>query len=902
MVLNIRECSVFYDINIYLYQKLLWHHFCFFYNRKYIKKAKIRCGLQLCFIFVIIVHQIHQGMENNFSQRVRKIMTFGREEAGRLQSNYLSPEHLMLGLLRNGEGLAIQALNDFGIDLETLKQDIDSKILDNHDNEVNESHEVVLTKNTEKILKMSILEARLTKSEETDSEHLLLAILKDYDNSVAETLRIYNMDYSGAFMYVKNIISKESEDQILPQMGADFTDDEDEDDDASAGKSSYNNTNTQTRQSSDTPVLDNFGTDMTKAALENQLDPIVGREKEIERLAQILSRRKKNNPVLIGEPGVGKSAIVEGLALRITQKKVSRILFDKRVIALDMASVVAGTKYRGQFEERIKAILNELTKNPNIILFIDEIHTIVGAGGATGSLDAANMLKPALARGEIQCIGATTLDEYRKNIEKDGALERRFQKIMVAPTTAEETLQILNNIKGRYEEHHNVKYTDEALDACVKLTDRYITDRNFPDKAIDALDEAGSRMHISNIQVPAIIEELENELKTVVDEKTEAVKAQKYELAASFRDKQRQLMLRLEEEEANWEKDLKEQPQIVDDEKVAEVVAMMSGVPVQRIAEAETKKLLAMKDTLKAAVIGQDDAVVKIVKAIQRNRVGLKNPNKPIGTFMFLGPTGVGKTHLAKKIAEQLFDSSEALIRIDMSEYMEKFTVSRLVGAPPGYVGYEEGGLMTEKVRRKPYSVVLLDEIEKAHPDVFNLLLQVLDEGHLTDSLGRKIDFKNTILIMTSNVGTRQLKDFGKGIGFSSSVTAGKENEYSRNVLQKALNKTFSPEFLNRIDDIITFDQLSKESINKIIDIELKDFYKRVSELGYTLEITPEAKEFLSEKGYDVQFGARPLKRAIQNYLEDEIAEVILSEEIQKGHTIEAILDKEAGKIVLKEK
>lgn len=839
-------------------------------------------------------------MENNFSQRVRKIMTFSREEAGRLQSTYLGPEHLMLGILRNGEGLALQALKDFGIDLTLLKENIDDKILAQQEGypSSDNNNETVLNKSTEKILKMSILEARLTKSKETDSEHLLLAILKENDNIAAQSLNDFNMDYSGVFVYVRdmeNYLDKEDED-ISPRMGADFTDDDDDDESAS---NSSQGINTQPRSATDTPVLDNFGTDITKAASNNELDPIVGREKEIERLGQILSRRKKNNPILIGEPGVGKSAIVEGLALRIVQKKVSRILFDKRVIALDMASVVAGTKYRGQFEERIKAILNELSKNPNIILFIDEIHTIVGAGGATGSLDAANMLKPALARGEIQCIGATTLDEYRKNIEKDGALERRFQKIIVEPTSADETLQILQNIKERYEEHHNVKYTDEALDACVKLADRYITDRNFPDKAIDALDEAGSRMHISNIKTPPVIEELEQEIKELVDQKTEAVQAQKYELAASFRDKQRQLTMKLEEAENAWEKEMKEQPQIVDAEKVAEVVAMMSGIPVQKIAETEGLKLLAMKDILQGSVVGQDAAVGKIVKAIQRNRVGLKNPNKPIGTFMFLGPTGVGKTHLAKKIAEELFDSADALIRIDMSEYMEKFNVSRLVGAPPGYVGYEEGGLMTEKVRRKPYSVILLDEIEKAHPDVFNLLLQVLDEGHLTDSLGRKVDFKNTILIMTSNVGTRQLKDFGKGVGFSLQAEDSSDKEYSRGILQKALNKTFSPEFLNRIDDIITFDPLDKESINKIIEIELKGFYKRIEELGYKLIISDEAKTFLADKGYDVQYGARPLKRAIQNYLEDEIAELILSTKLAQGDEIEAVLSEDKSKINL---
>lgn len=833
-------------------------------------------------------------MENNFSQRVRKIMGYSREEAGRLQTNYLAPEHLMLGILRNAEGLAIQALKDFGIDLVELKDSIDNNILKQQEDAYPNS-EVVLSKSTEKILKMSILEARLTKSQETDSEHLLLAILKDHDNIAAMLLEEYHMDYNGAFTYIKSMgdIMHENKKQS-PRMGADFTDDDDEDDEPISSGNSNVGTQ-QPRQATDTPVLDNFGIDMTKSALENKLDPIVGREKEIERLAQILSRRKKNNPILIGEPGVGKSAIVEGLALRIVQKKVSRVLFDKRVIALDMASVVAGTKYRGQFEERIKAILNELSKNPNIILFIDEIHTIVGAGGATGSLDAANMLKPALARGEIQCIGATTLDEYRKNIEKDGALERRFQKVMVDPTTAEETLQILHNIKERYEEHHNVKYTEGALEACVKLTDRYITDRNFPDKAIDALDEAGSRMHIANIQVPVEIEEIESELKNVIEQKGEAVKAQKYELAASFRDTQRQLMAKLDKAEVDWKASLKEKPETVDAEMVAEVVSMMSGVPVQRIGESEGLKLVGMKDSLKAAVIGQDEAVSKIVKAIQRNRIGLKDPNRPIGSFMFLGPTGVGKTHLAKKIAEQLFDSADALIRIDMSEYMEKFNVSRLVGAPPGYVGYEEGGLLSEKVRRKPYSVVLLDEIEKAHPDVYNILLQVMDEGHLTDSMGRKIDFKNTILIMTSNVGTRQLKDFGGGIGFNKQSAANKE--FSRGVLQKALNKSFSPEFLNRVDDIITFDQLDKSSIEKIIDIELKGFYKRMSELGYTIDLSQEAKDFLTDKGYDVQFGARPLKRAIQNYVEDEIAELILSGGVAENGTITFEVDKEKDKL-----
>ena len=842
-------------------------------------------------------------MDNNFSQKVRNIMAYSREEAERLQNNYIGPEHLMLAILRDGDGMAIQVLQDFDVDIKHLKNYIDDRfrqIQEPYDG----TSELVINKSTEKTLKMSILEARLTKSTETDSEHLLLALLKDKNTPINDILAQFQIDYSSAFLYVKSILDARAEGGLpeSPSMGPNFTDD---DEDEPGGKSSFNpggqqqGGQTQAKApASDTPVLDNFGTDITRAAMENRLDPIVGREKEIERIAQILSRRKKNNPVLIGDPGVGKSAIVDGLALRIVQKKVSRAMFDKRVIALDMASIVAGTKYRGQFEERIKAILNELSKNPNIILFIDEIHTIVGAGGAAGSLDAANMLKPALARGEIQCIGATTLDEYRKNIEKDGALERRFQKVIVDATTPEETLQILRNIKERYEDHHNVRYTDEALEACVKLNERYVSDRTFPDKAIDALDESGARVHISNISIPKVIEEMEEELKTVEQMKNDAVKAQKYELAASYRDKQRQLLLALEAEEQCWQKEIKEKPEIVDEEKIAEVVAMISGVPVQRIAQAEGQRLLEMKDDLKAQVIGQDEAVEKIAKAIQRNRVGLKDPNKPIGTFMFLGPTGVGKTHLAKKLAEFLFDSHENLIRIDMSEYMEKFNVSRLVGAPPGYVGYEEGGQLTEKVRRRPYSVVLLDEIEKAHPDVFNILLQILDEGHITDSLGRRIDFKNTILIMTSNIGTRQLKDFGRGIGFSTNLDV-TDNEYSRSVIQKALNKAFAPEFLNRVDDIVMFDQLSKESIFKIIDLELKGLYKRIKELGYNVELTTEAKEFIADKGYDVQFGARPLKRALQKYVEDEMAEMILRTGIKEGETVLVDFDKELQKIVM---
>lgn len=844
-------------------------------------------------------------MNNKFSKRVKDIMAYSREEAGRLQNNYIGPEHLMLGILRDGDGLAIQILQDFDVNLKSLKEQIDSQIRQVQEplNPDEDSNELVVIKSTEKILKMSILEARVTKSTPTDSEHLLLALLKDKKTLINSIMKSYNVDYSSTLLYVKSIADNADTELDVqtesPTMGANFTDDDDDNDMKGRPSSQRPLGGAPTaKPTSDTPVLDNFGTDITKAASENRLDPIVGREKEIERLSQILSRRKKNNPVLIGEPGVGKSAIVEGLALRIIQKKVSRILFDKRVIALDMASIVAGTKYRGQFEERIKAILNELSKNPNIILFIDEIHTIVGAGGSAGSLDAANMLKPALARGEIQCVGATTLDEYRKNIEKDGALERRFQKIIVDPTTSEETLQILQNIKDRYEEHHNVKYTDEALESCVTLTERYVSDRNFPDKAIDALDEAGSRVHISNITIPKIIETMEQELEEVEQLKNDAVKAQKYELAASYRDKQRQLLLALQAEEERWQKEIKEKPEIVDDQKVAEVVAMISGVPVQRIAQAEGQRLLQMKDVLKSQVIGQDEAVDKIVKAIQRNRVGLKDPNKPIGTFMFLGPTGVGKTHLAKKLAQFLFDSTDNLIRVDMSEYMEKFTVSRLVGAPPGYVGYEEGGQLTEKVRHKPYSVVLLDEIEKAHPDVFNLLLQVLDEGHITDSLGRKIDFKNTILIMTSNIGTRQLKDFGRGVGFSTASDLS-DVEHARGVIKKALSKAFAPEFLNRVDDLVMFDQLSKESIHKIIDLELEGFYKRVNEMGFTIELTNEAKEFIATKGYDVQFGARPLKRAIQKYLEDEMAEMIILTNVNEGDTIKVEFDKDKEKIVM---
>ena len=870
----------------------------------------VRYMTRVYYICTIIVH--YYNMKNNYSKRLMDVIEYSREEAARLQNSYIGPEHLMLGIIRDGEGKAVQALRELNVDEWDIKRKIEQEIKNTIDAEDAVQHDIAISKTTERVLRMSMLESRLFKKKETGTEHLLLAILKEEFNVAAKVLNeagityrsIYNYLISGTGLkHMDDFIGKEDAEHFEGISDGYTDDDEDDDDDYSSRRESPRSSSgagsAQPKSPNDTPVLDNFGTDMTRAAAENRLDPIVGREKEIERLAQILSRRKKNNPVLIGEPGVGKSAIVEGLALRIIQRKVSRVLFDKRVISLDMASIVAGTKYRGQFEERIKAILNELSKNPNIILFIDEIHTIVGAGSASGSMDAANMLKPALARGEIQCIGATTLDEYRKNIEKDGALERRFQKVIVDPTTAEETLQILQNIKARYEEHHNVIYTPEALQACVKLTERYISDRNFPDKAIDALDEAGSRVHISNITVPKSIEELEAKIEATKTEKLAAVKSQNFELAASFRDKERQYLLQLEAAKAKWEQELQEHRETVDEDKVAEVVAMMSGVPVQRIAKAENLKLLEMAENLKKKVVGQDDAVQKIVKAIQRNRVGLKDPNKPIGTFMFLGPTGVGKTHLAKKLAEYLFDSADALVRIDMSEYLEKFAVSRLIGAPPGYVGYEEGGQLTEKVHRKPYSIVLLDEIEKAHPDVFNLLLQVMDEGRLTDSYGRMVDFKNTVIIMTSNIGTRQLKDFGRGVGFATQSRLD-DKEFSRSVIQKALNKSFAPEFINRVDEIITFDQLSLEAITKIIDIELKGLYDRIEAIGYKLIIDDKAKEFIAGKGYDVQYGARPLKRAIQTYLEDGLSELIISSSLKEKDIIQVSLNEEKGGLEMK--
>ena len=799
-------------------------------------------------------------MNNQFSQKVSDIIVYSKEEANRLKSSYIGPEHLLLGMLRDGEGKAIEILSKLKTNLTDIKKQIEAILKEHADDMLLPDADVPLSNGAAKILKLCILEARVMKSQVADTEHVLLAILKDKDNLAATVLEANHVNYQQVFEQLS------LQPDISAGMG--FTEDDDDEEEMNQSRSSHGSGERQQqaqtasrKPTNDTPVLDNFGTDMTKAAEEGRLDPVVGREREIERLAQILSRRKKNNPILIGEPGVGKSAIVEGLALRIIQKKVSRILFDKRVVALDMTAVVAGTKYRGQFEERIRSILNELQKNPNVILFIDEIHTIVGAGSAAGSMDAANMLKPALARGEIQCIGATTLDEYRKNIEKDGALERRFQKVMVEPTTADETLQILRNIKDKYEDHHNV--------------------------------------HLTNVSVPKEIEDQEKLIEEAKNNKNEAVKSQNFELAASFRDKEKELAVQLDVMKKDWEERLKDNRETVDEEEIANVVSMMSGIPVQRMAQAEGIKLAGMKEDLQSKVIAQDDAIKKLVKAILRSRVGLKDPNKPIGTFMFLGPTGVGKTHLAKELAKYMFGSSDALIRIDMSEFMEKFTVSRLVGAPPGYVGYEEGGQLTEKVRRKPYSIVLLDEIEKAHPDVFNLLLQVMDEGRLTDSYGRMVDFKNTVIIMTSNIGTRQLKEFGRGVGFATQSRLD-DKEFSRSVIQKALNKSFAPEFINRVDEIITFDQLSLEAITKIIDIELKGLYNRIESIGYKLVIEDKAKQFVASKGYDVQYGARPLKRAIQTYLEDGLSELIISADLNEGDTITVSLNEEKGELEMK--
>jgi ATP-dependent Clp protease ATP-binding subunit ClpC len=835
-------------------------------------------------------------MDSQFSQRVKDILSYSKEEAIRLGNSHISPEHLFLGILRDGEGVAVDMMINSGVDLLVLKGSIEKSIKVENPVPVADHTVIPLLRSTERILKLVYLEAKALKSSTIDTEHLLLAILKDENTLVTRFLSELDVDYQS----VRRLMEHDSH---TPK--ADFPREDDDESQSYGGQGKgqgqgQGQTPPSSKPSSETPVLDNFGIDLTKAAEEGRLDPVVGREREIERLAQILSRRKKNNPVLIGEPGVGKSAIAEGLALRIIKKNVSRVLFNKRVVALDLASIVAGTKYRGQFEERMKAILNELSKNDNIILFIDEIHTIVGAGGATGSLDAANMLKPALARGEIQCIGATTLNEYRQHIEKDGALERRFQKVIVEPTSIEETINILHNIKERYEEHHNVFYTDDAIDACVKLTNRYISDRHLPDKAIDALDESGSRVHISNIVVPERILTLEDQLEDTKKEKIAAVKNQNFEKAASFRDREKDLLDMIEQEKKKWEKELSVNRETVDAEKVAEVVAMMTGVPVQRIATTEGTRLLNMAEELKGSVVGQDEAILKVVKAIQRNRAGLKDPNKPIGTFIFLGPTGVGKTQLAKVLSKFLFDTTDNLVRIDMSEYMEKFSVSRLVGAPPGYVGYEEGGQLTEKVRRKPYSVVLLDEIEKAHPDVFHILLQVLDEGQLTDSLGRRVDFKNTIVILTSNIGTRQISEFGHGVGFDTSARKASRDEQTRSILQKALQKTFAPEFLNRIDDVVMFNSLTKENINKIIDIELKGLYDRVKSLGFQLKISNAARDFIAEKGFDANFGARPLKRAIQKYLEDPMAEIMIKATITEGDLVNVGFNEAKGEIKIK--
>ena len=824
-------------------------------------------------------------MRNEFSQKISEILSLSKEEATRLRSRTINPEHLLLGIIRKEKCSAVEILCGMEVDIMEIKQRIEERVTDATTAETPYSEDVEMSLSTARILRFATLEARSRKVH-ADSEHLLLGILRERNNVAYDILDASNVTYSKVTDIIKSKMPDPNGGNITGGFG--FTDQDDDEEtlpNNNAGNTQQTYQKQQTKPSNDTPVLDSFGVDMTKAAAEGKLDPVVGRSKEIERISQILSRRKKNNPILIGEPGVGKSAIVEGLAQRIVERKTSRILFDKRIVALDMTAVVAGTKYRGQFEERLKAIINELENNPNIIIFIDEIHTIIGAGSTPGSMDAANILKPSLARGQIQCIGATTIDEYRKTIEKDGALERRFQKVLVEPTSVEDTITILKNIKERYENHHNVTYTNEALTACVKLTDRYITDRCFPDKAIDAMDEAGARKHITNIVVPKEIEEQEKTIAIINKEKNTAVKNQDFENAANLRDHEKELQNKLAQMKAEWEKSISDNRQTVTDEDIAGVVSMISGVPMQRMQQDEWTRLKSMRNELTSKVIAQENAIEKLTKAIQRSRVGLQSPNKPIGTFMFLGPTGVGKTLLAKELAKFMFGSADALIRIDMSEYMEKFTVSRLVGAPPGYVGYEEGGQLTERVRRRPYSIVLLDEIEKAHTDVFNLLLQVMDEGRLTDSYGRTVDFRNTVLIMTSNVGTRELKDFGCGIGFSKDERAG-DKEYSRAVIQKALNKRFAPEFINRIDEIINFDQLGKEAIIDIVDLELAQIIKRVTELGYSIEMTAEAKSFLADKGYDIQYGARPLKRALQNYVEDEISELLLDGALQPGDSI----------------
>ncbi|MBI5858503.1 MAG: ATP-dependent Clp protease ATP-binding subunit [Sphingobacteriales bacterium] len=829
-------------------------------------------------------------MDNNFSAQVKEIISFSREEALRLGNDFIGTEHLLLGLIREGDNTAVRILKSFNIDLYELRKEIELAVKDKTGKNIANINSLPLTKQAEKVIRVTVLEAKALKSATVETEHLMLSILKNKENIATQILNQFDVDYD-LFRQELGIVKSND-----PR--AEYTDENDDDFDEEKKYSQSKGGKQQGSVKSKTPVLDNFGRDITKMAEMGALDPIVGRESEIERVSQILSRRKKNNPILIGEPGVGKTAIVEGLALRIVQRKVSRVLFDKRVISLDLAALVAGTKYRGQFEERMKAIMNELEKNRDVILFIDELHTIVGAGGASGSLDASNIFKPALARGELQCIGASTLDEYRMYIEKDGALDRRFQKVMIDPPSVDDTIQILNNIKSKYEDYHNVTYDQEAIDACVKLSDRYVTDRLLPDKAIDVMDEVGARVHLKNINVPQNIVDLEKKIEDVKVEKNKVVKSQKFEEAASLRDTEKRLQEQLEKAKGDWEEESKHKRFPIGEEDIAEVVSMMTGIPVKRMVEAETEKLRKMAEDMRGMVVGQDEAIAKVVKAIQRNRVGLKDPKKPIGTFIFLGPTGVGKTELARALSRYMFDSEDSLIRIDMSEYMERFTVSRLIGAPPGYVGYEEGGQLTERVRRKPYSVILLDEIEKAHPDIYNILLQVLDDGQLTDGLGRKVDFKNTTIIMTSNIGVRQLKDFGAGVGFATSARIENEDEANKAVIEKALKKTFSPEFLNRIDDIVIFNSLGRDHIFSIIDILMKGVMKRLANLGFSLELTEEAKAFLAEKGYDVQFGARPLHRAIQKYLEDPLAEEILNMNVKAGDILVADLDKENSKLV----
>ncbi|MEP6684459.1 MAG: ATP-dependent Clp protease ATP-binding subunit [Parafilimonas sp.] len=829
-------------------------------------------------------------MDNNFSAQVKEIISYSREEALRLGNDFIGTEHLLLGLIRDGENTAIKILKQLNVDLYELRKEVELAIRDKTGKNIANINSLPLTKQAEKVIRVTVLEAKALKSPLVETEHLMLSILKNKENIATQILNQYDVDYDLFKTELGVVRSNEPRSEYTEGEDDDFEDERKQGYSSQQKKAAGN-------AKSKTPVLDNFGRDITKLAETGALDPIVGREKEIERVSQILSRRKKNNPILIGEPGVGKTAIVEGLALRIVQRKVSRVLYDKRVISLDLAALVAGTKYRGQFEERMKAIMNELEKNRDVILFIDEIHTIVGAGGASGSLDASNIFKPALSRGELQCIGASTLDEYRMYIEKDGALDRRFQKVIVEPPTVEETIQILNNIKPRYEDYHNVIYSDEAIDACVKLSDRYMTDRLLPDKAIDVLDEVGARVHLKNINVPQTILDLEKQIEDIKLEKNRVVKSQRFEEAAALRDTEKRLGEELDKAKGDWEEESKHKRYPIDEENIAEVVSMMTGIPVKRMVQAESEKLRKMADDMAKMVVGQTEAISKVVKAIQRNRVGLKDPKKPVGSFIFLGPTGVGKTELARALARYMFDSEDALIRIDMSEYMEKFTVSRLIGAPPGYVGYEEGGQLTERVRRKPYSVILLDEIEKAHPDIYNILLQVLDDGQLTDGLGRKVDFKNSLIIMTSNIGVRQLKDFGEGVGFATATRMQNADENNKAVIEKALKRTFSPEFLNRIDDVVIFNSLSKENIFEIIDILMKGVMKRLNNMGFTLEITKEAKEFIAEKGYDVQFGARPLHRAIQKHLEDVLAEEILSIHVKQGDILIADLDKENQKI-----